>query len=369
MYFRRIKAMARKEVNHILRDPFTLTMALVVPVFLVTIFGYAINLDIQNVRLAVVDQDSTQDSRIVSQTATNTRYFEEIGGMWEDSPERALSRDKAKAALIIPKEFEEEVVRGERATAQILIDGTDNSIVGTILNYFNGILSATRQKLQPFYVEGGIEIVPRYLFNPEQMSPWFIIPGLSVVILSILSILLTALTVAREWETGSMELLLSTPVRPIEIVLGKIMPYMALGLIGATFVYLSARLIFGIPFVGSHLYFFIGTVLFLCTYLAMGLLISAAARQQQLAMQVALIAGFMPSLLLSGFIFSIQNMPAVFQYFTMLLPVRWYTLISRACYLKDPALMDLMPSFGALTLIAIVLIAAVTKASKGTLEK
>jgi len=361
--------MARKEVCHILRDPFTLTMALVVPVFLVTIFGFAINLDIQNVRLAVIDQDSTQASRIVEQTATNSGYFQEVSGMWEDNPERALSRESAKAVLVIPKEFEENLALKRQAAVQILIDGTDSSIVGTILNYFNGILGSVRHKLQPLYVEGGIHIVPRYLFNPEQMSPWFIIPGLSVVVISILSILLTALTVAREWETGSMELLLSTPVRPIEIVLGKILPYLVLGLIGAVFVYISARLIFGIPFTGSHFYFFIGTVLFLCTYLAMGLLISAIARKQQLAMQMALMSGYMPSLLLSGFIFSIQNMPQVFQYFTMFLPVSWYMQISRSCYLKDPAFADLAPSFGALALIAVVLIFAVTKKFKGTLEK
>ncbi|HPQ82056.1 MAG TPA: ABC transporter permease, partial [bacterium] len=308
MHIRRIKAVARKEVRHILRDPFTLAMALFAPVFLVILFGAAIDLDIHDIELAAFDEDNTQASRMLLQTFTNSNYFRIVDSPEAVDPERALRGNAAKVVLVIPKEFEENLTAGRIARAQLLIDGSDNSVVGPIMNYLGGIQASASEKLAPLRTSiGGVEIVPRYLFNPEQRSAWFIVPGLSVVILAILSILLTALTVAREWETGSMELLLSTPIDTADIIAGKIAPYVALGLFGTLLVYLGARLVFGVPFVGSHPLFLLGTLLFLGTYLALGLLISVVARQQQLAMEMSIIAGWLPSLLFSGFIFSIQS--------------------------------------------------------------
>lgn len=369
MHLRRIKAIARKEVRHILRDPFTLAMALFAPVFLVIIFGAVIDLDIHDIQLAVFDEDGTQASRIISQTFTTSNYFTIVDAPYAADPERALKSNTAKVALIIPKQFEEHLEAGRVAEVQVLIDGSDNSVVGPIMNYLAGIQASASQKLAPFRSAGGIELVPRYLFNPEQESPWFIVPGLSVVILAILSILLTALTVAREWETGSMELLLSTPVAPAEIIAGKIAPYMMLGLFGTLLVYVAARLVFGVPFAGSHFLFLIGTVLFLCTYLALGLLISVTARNQQLAMQMSLIAGYLPSLLFSGFIFSIRSMSPFWRAFTTILPARWYMQIARGCYLKDPTISELLVPYAALAAIAVVLTLAVTKRFKRTLER
>lgn len=369
MHLRRVKAMAAKEVRHILRDPFTLAMALFVPVFLVAAFGSAIDLDMHNIRITIIDQDNSQSSRMLSEAFTNSEYFRNVGGDWYLSPEEALSREAAKASLVIPKEFEENLTRRKTARAQILVDGADSSVVGVIMNYFGGVLKTAVQKFSPAQPQNRLEYRPRYLFNPEPTSSWFIVPGLSVVVLSILSILLTALTVAREWETGSMELLLSTPVKPSEIVIGKLAPYLVLGIIGATFVYIAARVGFHVPFRGSYALFIIGTILFLITYLALGLFISAIARRQQLAMQMAIVSGYMPSILLSGFIFSISNMDAGWQYFTMILPARWYMQISRSCYLKAPSFTDLLPAYIALILIAAVLIFAVTKKFRGSLEK
>jgi len=206
------------------------------------------------------------------------------------------------------------------------------------------------------------------LFNPEQNSQWYIVPGLSVVILAILSILLTSLTIAREWETGSMELLLSTPARPSEIILGKLLPYIALGLIALTFIYLAARLVFGVPFNGSYAAFITGSLLFIATYLSMGLLISVVAKNQQLAMQMSIISGYMPSILLSGFIYSITNMDGIWQILTALLPARWYMDICRACYLKGASFGDLIVPFAALIILFLILFTAATKRFKGTLE-
>nr|HPM42190.1 ABC transporter permease [bacterium] len=322
-----------------------------------------------DIELAVFDEDSTQASRILSQTFTNSNYFKIAEAPFAVDPERALRSNSAKVALVVPKEFEQNLETGRVARAQLLVDGSDNSVVGPIMNYLSGIQASASRKLAPARSQASLEIVPRYLFNPEQSSAWFIVPGLSVVILAILSILLTALTVAREWETGSMELLLSTPVAPSEIIAGKIAPYVALGFLGTLLVYVAARLVFGVPFVGSHILFLVGTLLFLCTYLALGLLISVVARNQQLAMQMSLLAGYLPSILFSGFIFSIQSMSPFWRAFTMILPARWYMQIARGCYLKDPTVGDLLVPYGALALIACVLAIAVTKRFKRSLER
>jgi ABC-2 type transport system permease protein len=201
-------------------------------------------------------------------------------------------------------------------------------------------------------------LVSRFLFNPELSTRWFIIPGIAAVVMAILSILLTALTVAREWENGSMELLLSTPVHPLEIVIGKLAPYTAIGLGATLLIYLAARVVFGVPFEGSHLLFLLGTFLFLAACLAQGLLISIIARQQVVAMQMAMIVGMLPSMLLSGFIFPIQSMPVFFQYFTALLPVRWYVEISRGLFLRGAGLVELAVPFLLLTIMTAGLMAA-----------
>jgi ABC-2 type transport system permease protein len=186
--------------------------------------------------------------------------------------------------------------------------------------------------------------------------------------MSILSILLTALTVAREWENGSMELLLSTPVRPIEIIVGKLAPYGVLGITAVTFVYVVARTVFGVPFAGNLAVFGLGCLLFLVSYLAQGLLISVVTRKQVIAMQFSMMSGMLPSNLLSGFIFPIESMPLFFQYFTMLLPARWFMRIARDTFLKGSSLLDLAGSFLALSLFCALMILMATRRFKRDLE-
>lgn len=371
--FRRAIAIARKEVMHIMRDPFTMIVALVIPVFLTIMFGFAIDLDIHDVRMAVFDADMSQSSRIVYQKFIDSKYFviNRIDPLIARA-DRPLTMEKSKLTLIIPHKFEEDLYNGRGATAQVLLDGSDNTTVNLVNGYVSGIETALNaqyiESLAPEPKVKTVKVTPRFLFNPEQKSPWFIVPGLSVVILAILSILLTSLTIAREWETGSMELLLSTPARPAEIILGKLLPYVALGLLALAFIYIAARLVFGVPFTGSYLAFITGSLLFIGTYLSMGLLISVVAKNQQLAMQMSLMAGYMPSMLLSGFIFSIPNMDTIWQWFTALLPARWYMTICRACYLKGASFGDLIVPFAALIILGLVMFTAATKKFKGTLE-
>jgi ABC-2 type transport system permease protein len=213
-----------------------------------------------------------------------------------------------------------------------------------------------------------VALKTRFLYNPELNSRWFVVPGLMVVVLGILSILLTALTVAREWENGSMELLLSTPVEPVEIILGKLGPYLVLGLGAIAFVYLMARLGFGVPFRGNYLVFFAGCGLFLITYLAQGLLISVLTRRQQLAMQFSMMTGLLPSILLSGFIFPIESMPRFFRILTGALPARWFMIICRDVFLKGSGVFDLRYPFLALGIISVAMVTVSSRNFKKDLE-
>ncbi len=365
---RRAQAVARKEVYHILRDPTTLGAALVLPVFMVVMFGVAIEFNVKHVALAVNDADQTQSSRRLLETFASSDYFLIRRVASPRDAVVAVSAEEARAALIIPPRFEQNLFDGRGAEAQLLVDGSDNSTVGPILGYVGGIQAIASRRIGGFDARPPYELRTRFLFNPELNSRWFVIPGLTVVVMSILSILLTALTGAREWENGSMELLLSTPVSPLEIIVGKLAPYGTLGIIAVVAIYLIARLVFAVPFAGSLWVFGLGCLLFLVTYLAQGLLISVMTRKQTIALQLSMMSGMLPSNLLSGFIFPIESMPAFFQYFTMILPARWFMEIARATFLQGSSLLELAAPFCALAVICALMIVLAARRFKRDLE-
>lgn len=340
----RARAISRKETFHIRRDPFTLALALGVPVFVVTFFGLAIDFKLKEVRVSAVDMDRTQTSRIFLETLGSSNYFKVKREQHLQKLLQDIESERAKLVLAINGGFAKDLAQGQ-GQVQALLDGSDNSAVGVVQSYILGIRGIATDRLLGIKLELPVKLRTRFLFNPELKTQWFIVPGLAVVILGTLSILLTSLTVAREWETGSMELLLSTPVQPLEIILGKLFPYLCLGLGAATFVYLVARLVFHVPFLGSHFLFFLGCILFLGTYLIQGLLISIVLRKQQLSMQMAVMTGLLPTMLLSGFVFAIQDMPLFFRYFTGLLPARWFMVICRGIFLKGASFNELSLSF------------------------
>ncbi len=365
---RRALAIARKEMFHILRDPFTLALALGLPVMMVLVYGEAIEFNLKGISLAVSDQDGTQASRRLVDAFAASGYFKPRP---LDAPSRAVDdvgAELTRAALVIPPRFEKDLLAGRSAGAQILLDGADNSTVGPALGYVESIRTLASKRLAGFEPRMPYELRTRFLFNPELNSRWFVIPGLTVVVMAILSIFLTALTVAREWENGSMELLLSTPVQPLEIIAGKLAPYAGLGALALSFVYVMARLLFGVPFVGSLWVFGLGCALFLATYLAQGLLISVAAKQQTIAMQLAMMTGLLPSNLLSGFVFPIASMPLFFRGFTMILPARWFMVISRRSFLQGSSLFQLAGPFAFLAVSCALMITAATRRFKRSLE-
>ena len=235
-------------------------------------------------------------------------------------------------------------------------------------SYMGGIQAIADSTLADFSPTPPFELRTRYLFNPELNSQWFVVPGLTVVVMAILSILLTALTVAREWESGSMELLLSTPLTPLEIIVGKLAPYAVLCILAVTMVFLIARFAFGVPFVGNLAVFAAGCLIFLATYLAQGVLISVVTRNQQVAMQFSMLSGFLPSQLLSGFIFPVASMPLFFRCFTMIFPARWFMQVARGTFLKGSGLLDLAVPFLAMGFICFLMIRQGTSKFKRNLE-
>lgn len=365
---RRALSIARKEVRHVLRDPFTLALALGLPVLLVTFFGFAIDFDVRDVRLLVHDADKSRRSRQFVDLFESSGYFRvarsaPAGGVLEE-----LGAERASAVLVIEPAASRDMLAGRPVEGQLLLDGADNSRAGAILGYLAGLLQAAQERVADRPRRDGIELRSRFLYNHELNSRWFTIPGLTVVVSGLIAIMLTSLTVAREWENGSMELLLSTPVKPLEIILGKLAPYLGLGAVGIAFVYLVARLGFGVPFRGSHALFAASSLLFLVAGLSQGLLISVLARQQQLAMQFSMMVGLLPSLLLSGFVFPVESMPAFFQYATSILPQKWFMMAARGIFLKGSGAAELAGPLLALALLDIVLIAAAGRRFKRDLE-
>jgi len=364
----RVGAIAKKEVYHVRRDPFTVALSLALPVFMVIVFGFAIEFNVKNIHLAVQDSDQTQMSRRLIDTFGSSGYFVVKGASSPGQAYHQIMGDNARAALLIPGHFQKDLFSGRTSEVQVLLDGSDNSTVGPILSYLSSIQAIVNKRLGNYEAPSGVILKTRFLFNPELNSRWFVIPGLCVVVMAILSVILTALTVAREWENGSMELMLSTPVQPLEIILGKLLPYGVLGLIAVTFVYIISRTVFNVPFQGNLLVFGLGCILFLITYLAQGLLISVITRSQQVAVQMALMSGLLPAQLLSGFVFPIESMPEFFRYFTMILPARWFMVIARQSYLKGSTLLEMTIPFLALVLLGCIMVFLAVKKFKMDLE-
>ena len=364
--WRRARSVALKEYKHILRDPFTLLVTLVLPLVFVGFFGFVIDLDYKHMRVYVRDNDQTSVSRRFLQEAASSGYFDlkPIHGQFQ--LDQALERNDSPALLVIRRGFGKNVRAGNPENPgeiQLLSDGTDNvqaSIMGSymqsVVQKANAVFAKDNPDLTDAAAGAGERIRSRFLFNPELNSRWFIVPALSTIIIGFLAIVLTALTVAKEWENGSMELLLSTPVLPSEIVLGKLVPYFLLTFFDVLVVFLLAIYVFQIPFLGSFLFYMVACWVYITGALALGLVISVVTRQQQASIQFAFAVGLLPSFIFSGFIFPIENMPAFFQYFTALFPQRWFLLISRTVFLSDAAPATLATALGAIVVFASAMI-------------
>lgn len=328
-----IVAMIKKEFRQILRDRRTLSVLIFIPVFLLVMFGYAISLDVENAPLAVVDYDHSSESRHLVEAFTETRYFTPV--RWPESVGKVdalLDREVARAALVIPADYGEKRAAGEPVAVQLIVDGANSTTGAAILGYARSIVG--RAAAPPSAAGSHIVLEPRVWFNPELESNVFLIPGLLAFILVVTAVVSTALSLVREKELGTMEQLVASPLRPVDIVVGKTVPYMVLSIVVAAFVFVASRLLFGIEVSGSALLLVGTTLLFLAACLGLGIMISTISDSQQVAFLVSTLSTLLPSFLLSGFVFPIENMPAVVRGFTYLVPARYYLSALRAIIVR-----------------------------------
>jgi ABC-2 type transport system permease protein len=367
MSLRRCLLLALKETRHILRDWRTLYLAFGVPLLLLMLFGYALTMDIDKIPLVVVDQDRSLESRELAASFERASAFAIVDRSVDASGiAQAFHQSRAKAALVINAGFGRALNRGERGAAQIIVDGTDANVASIAIGYAAALgqmqtLSLAVAALDRQGLAAGVKLKPpinvkaRNWFNPTLRSQWYMVPGLVALLMAMMSGILMALTVAREWERGTMEQLLVTPVRPVEILLGKLLPYFVIGLGQLTLVAGAGVLLFDVPIRGNLGLLYLLSALFLVGSLSIGLTISVVVRQQQLAMQLAIVTTMLPTLLLSGFMAPIASMPKLIQAITYVVPARYFLVILRGLFLKGTTLAIFWPQAAALLIFAVVM--------------
>ena len=337
MNIHRLWAVARKEWIQLRRDWRSMVLAFGLPLALLIFFGYAITWDIDDIPLAVVDSDRTAASRSLVEAFVASGYFRVVEHLpTTREAERDLVRARIRGVLTVPAGYARDLAAGRGATVALLLDGADANTATIAQNFADAIASrhALDIALHGAEARPPLRVELRTWYNPTLESRHMIVPGLIAVIMSIIAAMLTALTIAREWERGTMEQLASTPVGRLDVILGKLLPYVAIGMFDVAVTIVAGVLLFGTPVNGSVLLLAVLTLLFLIGALGLGIFISAALKTQVLATQVALVATYLPALLLSGFLFDIGSMPKVLQGITYLVPARYFVTVTRGIFLK-----------------------------------
>ncbi len=373
MDLHRLGAIARKEWIQLRRDSRSMALAFLLPLLLLVFFGYAITFDVDDVRIAVLDEDASAPSRALLDAFTASGYFTIVSYL--DSSRQIddlLTRGTVRGVLSIPPGYAKDLAApGRMATIQLLLDGSDANTATIVMNMAGGIAlthgarTATAAVGRP---TAPVRLESRTWYNPELQSRHMIVPGLIAVIMSMIAAMLTALTIAREWERGTMEQLAATPVTRLEVVLGKLLPYLAIGMFDVAVTVSAGMLIFETPLNGSVVLLSVMTLLFLIGALGLGILISAVVKSQVLATQVAMVATYLPALLLSGFMFDIASMPVVLRGITYLVPARYFVTVTRGIFLKGVGVSVLWPQALLMLLYAALGVALATRAFKKDLE-
>jgi len=343
-------AVGRKELQQIARDTPTLLILLFIPAFFLLLYGYALNFDIRNVSLAVQDGDRSTESRELVSAFVNSGYFRLVGYVDSDADVSALvDRNEARATLVVPSSFERRLRSGLPATVQLIVDGDNANTASTVSGYARSIVAEF----------GGVSMLPvtlepRIWYNPQLRSTLFLVPGLIAYISMITAVVSTALSVVGEKERGTMEQIRMSPVHPLSYVLGKTLPYLGISFAAALLVILASMVLFDLPMRGSWWLLCLAIGLFLVGAQAQGLLISTMAESQQVAFQVALLSSFLPTFILSGFIFPITSMPPVVQAVTYVVPARYFLVALRAIVLKGAGIDAFWHDLVALALFATI---------------
>ena len=377
MSLTRLLAVARKEILHILRDSRSLGIVVIMPVTLMLLFGYGVNLDLKGLPVYVFDRDGSQQSQDLLKRFQSNEYFH-IAQVVDSYPEltRALDDGHAKMGIVIPWDFSQRLNRGDIVGVQALVDSTDDNTANVLIGYAQAVvqgyssqvqlgwLQAHGQRIQP----APVSVQTRTWYNEDLESSSFIIPGVLALVMSVIGAFLTSLTIAREWERGSMEQLISTPVTAMEIMLGKLAPYFVLGMFDVAVCAVIAISWFHVPFRGSYITLAVSSALFMIVVLSLGFLISVLAKNQFAASQIALLITFLPAFLLSGFLFSIEQMPIVLQWITRILPARYYVSVLKKIFLKGTPTSMLYADLIPLAVFAFILAIAATRSFHKRLE-
>jgi ABC-2 type transport system permease protein len=376
---RRIIPIMKKEAIHIWRDPRSLYMALGLPMVLLILFGYAITMDVRHVEVGIIDQDGTALSRnFISRVRASDYFSLRYLSSNDTETERLLNEGFVKVFIVIPPDFSRDLAKGKDKALQLLVDGSNNNRALVSLGYVSRIIQifATDVLTEKMSRQGGLYgggfpmIDPRIRvwYNPELRSANFIVPGLIAVVMTVMTTLLTSLTVAREWENGTMEQLIAGPARSHEIVIGKMLPYFLLGLAQVALVVLAGTLIFKVPLKGNLFVLFVVSAIFLFCGLGIGLLLSIVTKSQQLAYMFSILTTLLPSYLLSGFIFPIKSMPKVIQWISALVPARYFLTTLRGIFLKGYGFGSIWLEISALSVLSLIIFLACIKRMKLSLE-
>ncbi|MGA9207990.1 MAG: ABC transporter permease [Terriglobales bacterium] len=373
MSWRRLMAVARKELIQIWRDSRSLGIVLVMPLAMMLLFGYGVNLDMKHIPVCVFDREGSRQSQDLLKRFQSSDYFDVVRAV-DNYPAlvRAIDSGQARIGLVVPQDFSERLRTGETASVQAIVDATDDNTANLAISYSDAVVRGYSQQVQFDWLRQQgrpepnppISVDARTWFNEDLESKAFIVPGVLALVMSVIGAFLTSLTIAREWERGSMEQLISTPVTPLEIMLGKLAPYFVIGMLNTAVCAVVAIWWFEVPFRGSFAALFVSSALFMVVVMALGFFISVIGKSQLAASQIALTATFLPAFLLSGFLFSIDQMPAVIRAVTHAIPARYFVTILKDVFLKGSSLALLKGDLAALAFFAAALTLVATRSFK-----
>jgi ABC-2 type transport system permease protein len=371
MSFTRFLAVANKEVVQILRDSRSLIIVVIMPVILVLLFGYGVNLDLKGLPVYVYDRDGSQQSQDLLKRFQASDYFH-VARVVNDYPAlaRALDDGNAKMGIVVPWDFSQRLSDGRPVQVQALVDGTDDNTASVAIGYAQAVVQGYSSDIQLDWLRSrgqlaqpsSVSVETRTWYNEDLESSAFIIPGVLALVMSVIGAFLTSLTIAREWERGTMEQLISTPVTPLEIMLGKLVPYFTIGMFDVTVCALIAIYWFHVPFRGSFLTLLVSSAMFMVVVLSLGFFVSVIAKSQLAASQIALLVAFLPAFLLSGFLYAIEQMPIALQWITRILPARYYVSVLKKIFLKGTPTALLYADLVPLAVFTLVLALLATRA-------
>ena len=367
--FRRFKALFLKETLQIIRDPSAMLIAFVLPLILLFMMGYAISLDSKNIPIGIVLEKSGKHTQSLITAFSISSSFDVQVSHYRAAFEKEMQEGKIRAIMVIPASFSKDLYQN-RVKIQIITDATEPNIAGYVQKYSNEVWSnwIKQEGLEKVVHAPLVEIRSRYWYNAPLLSRYFLLPGSIAIILTLIGTLLTALVVSREWERGTMESIMSTPVSIIELLMGKLLPYFVLGIFSLVVCLVISIGWFGIPFRGSYWILFLVSAVYLFPALTLGLLISTVAKNQFVAAQAALISGYLPALLLSGFLFPIESMPLALQYFTHIIPARYYVPILQTLFLSGDVYKIIIPNLIAIFVLGSIFFVIVFKITRKRLD-